>query len=97
MNSVLDRIVNEQKEPSEFSKRYIEFLRADLPKEIVESVVYNIVDWQWKQGQLRTDRQYRGYVEGQRMSEEAFEARPRWCVILDFDKLPENFRNGIKG
>jgi hypothetical protein len=74
MNEALRIVAKAQREKTPWCERYIEFLQADLPKAITESVVFNIVQWQWKQGQLRTDRQYRGYVEGQRMSEEAFEA-----------------------
>lgn len=55
-------IAKAQRAKTPFCQRYIEFLEADMFSEIRESVVYNIVEWQWKKGLLRTDRQYQHYT-----------------------------------
>lgn len=73
MNSLMREVVKVQKAKTPFCQRYIEFLGAGLPKAISESVLFNIVQWQWKQGQLRTDRQYQRYGNTP-MSADAFEA-----------------------
>lgn len=70
MNQILDEVAKQQQQKTPFCERYIEFLKADLPKKILESVIFNIVEWQWKKGELRTDRMYKVY-EG-RMGERAF-------------------------
>ena len=74
MNSTLDRIAKKQREPTSFSTRYIEFLQAGLAPAVQDSVMFNIIEWQWKKGELRTDRQYSRYIEGQEISHDAFVA-----------------------
>lgn len=67
MNDALAAVVAKaQREKTPFCERYIEFLQAGLPKAVQDSVVFNIVDWQWKEGKLRTDRQWEPY-EGFKM------------------------------
>ena len=72
MNNIMAEVVKAQREKTPFSERYIEFLKAGLGKAITESVVFNIVQWQWKKGELRTDRQHFRY-HGQELSKGAFD------------------------
>ena len=60
----------------EWGMRWIEFLGAVLGKAVTESVVYNVVEWQWKEGVLRADRQYQHYNRDAEkgMSADAFKA-----------------------
>ncbi len=41
---------------SAFSSRFVEFLQAELSAESVETVNYNIIEYQKANGTLRTDR-----------------------------------------
>jgi len=73
MNRALDRIARSAAK-TPFSRRYIKLLRADIPPEIRDSVMFNIIEWQWKKGELREDRQYKTYNKEKPMSNEAFVA-----------------------
>ena len=58
----------------EWGMRYIEFLRAGLPEEVQDAVVYNIISWQWKEGMLRTDRHFKHYGKDEKVAPSLFKA-----------------------
>ncbi len=100
MNSTLAEVVKRQREKTPFSKRYIEFLQAVLPRAVQDSVLFNIVDWQWKNGELRTDRQYVHYVKGAKMSQRSFDANEASIIenksdakVVGYDDSPQVYAN----
>lgn len=74
MNDALREVAKRQRDKTPFCDRYIEFLRAHLGKAITDSVVFNIVNWQWKKGELREDRQFKWRYRRNPMSAGAFKA-----------------------
>ena len=68
----MDSWVGEIPVKSDFSSRFIEFLQSGLSRELVETVNYNIIDYQRNNGLLRTDRPVPLKREG--MSRKAFDA-----------------------
>lgn len=83
MNDALRIVAKAERENTPFAERYIEMLQADLGKAITHSVLFNIVDWQWRKGELRTDRQYQHYNRQAEkgMSADAFQANEQ--AIMD--------------
>lgn len=72
MNDALREVAKRQRDKTPFCERYIEFLQANLGKAITDSVVFNVVDWQWKKGELREDRQFKWRYRDNPMSAWAF-------------------------
>ena len=56
MNEALAEVAKAQREKTPFCERFIEFLQAGLPQEVVDAVNYNIIAWQEQKGELKTDR-----------------------------------------
>lgn len=87
MNEILKEVVKRQREKTPFGSRYIQFLQADIPKAIIDQVVFNIVAWQEKRGVLRTDRQFEYYKENERMPDEKFAANEDAIISNKSDDL----------
>lgn len=66
MDRLRAEVAKASRKRTPFNDRYGEFLKAGLDRAVLEAVVFNIVDWQWKDGQLRTDRSWEPY-EGFKM------------------------------
>ena len=58
---------------SEYSNRFIEFLNAGLDADTIETVNFNVVDYQQKMGDVRIDRTVPPKRDG--MTRKAFELR----------------------
>lgn len=86
MNSTLERIWKGAKK-SPFSKRYIKLLRSNIAAGIRDSVTFNIIEWQWKKGELREDRQFSRDVEGEAISREAFQRNEEAIMANKSDAL----------
>jgi len=53
----VDVLVKQGRETkTEFSQRFVDFLKAGLDQHTIESVNYNVIAYQQKNGTLRTDR-----------------------------------------
>ena len=74
MNDTLREVAKRQREKTPFCERYIEMLQAGLDKVVQDAVMFNIVNWQWKKGELRTDRQFKHYQKGEKIAPSLFSA-----------------------